>query len=92
MTRLFVLALAALPVVGAAAQEAPGTTPPARTEPSSIHVHNYGASDPACLRWTDGCRSCSRGANGESLCSNIGIACQPTEVKCARRQEPLPKQ
>ena len=46
-----------------------------RTE---IHLHNYGEFTQASVAWTDGCRNCSR----DSGCSNIGIACQPTEVTC----------
>ena len=43
-----------------------------------IHRHTYGEFNQACVAWTDGCRNCSR----DSGCSNIGIACQPTEVTC----------
>ena len=46
------------------------------------HVHNYGEIDRSCLRWTDQCRICSRTGG----CSNIGIACQPTEVECLERE------
>jgi hypothetical protein len=43
----------------------------------SAHVFNYGKAHPQCARWTDGCRTCA--ADG---CSNIGIACQPNEIRC----------
>jgi hypothetical protein len=46
------------------------------------HVHNYGEIDRSCLRWTDQCRICSRTGG----CSNIGIACQPTEVECLEHE------
>jgi hypothetical protein len=36
---------------------------------------------PACLAWTDGCVICER-KEGRTLCSNIGIACQPKELSC----------
>jgi hypothetical protein len=49
-----------------------------RTE---IHLHNYGEFNRACVAWTDGCRNCSR----DWGCSNIGIACQPTEVTCLQQ-------
>jgi|SRR5690606_18490795 hypothetical protein len=32
---------------------------------------------PECKSFTDGCRTCSR-----TVCSNIGIACQPKEWSC----------
>ena len=41
------------------------------------HLFNYGRLNPSCQQWSDGCRVCTSGG-----CSNIGIACQPAEVKC----------
>ena len=55
--------------------------------PDAVHVQNYGDRDAACLRWTDNCRTCSRDADGKPTCSNIGISCQPAEVKCLSRKE-----
>ncbi len=41
------------------------------------------ANQPHCSRWTDECVSCTRGADGEApICSNIGVACQPKEIRC----------
>ena len=37
-----------------------------------------------CTAWTDGCRSCGNGPDG-IFCSNVGIACQPSEPHCTRR-------
>jgi hypothetical protein len=37
----------------------------------------------ACTAWTDGCRSCGKGADGV-FCSNVGFACTPTEPRCTR--------
>jgi hypothetical protein len=38
---------------------------------------------PNCVRWTDECVNCSRGADGEApVCSNIGFACQPKAIRC----------
>jgi hypothetical protein len=48
----------------------------------NVTVHNYGAHNPKCVEWTDGCVNCSPGN-----CSNIGIACQPKEITCVLRQE-----
>lgn len=57
---------------------------PARAKPRDgdapkpdVHIFNYGQTNPACQRWSDGCRTCTREG-----CSNIGPACQPTELKC----------
>jgi hypothetical protein len=36
-----------------------------------------------CTAWTDGCRSCGKGPDG-IFCSNVGIACQPSEPHCTR--------
>jgi hypothetical protein len=36
----------------------------------------------ACTAWTDGCRSCGKGADGV-FCSNVGIACQPSAPRCS---------
>ncbi len=52
---------------------APDAKPP--TDPSMQ------AGLPACLAWTDGCVICER-KEGRTLCSNIGIACQPKELSC----------
>lgn len=47
-----------------------------------MHVYNYSKFDRTCLHWTDRCRICTRAG-----CSNIGIACQPAEVKCLQHEE-----
>jgi hypothetical protein len=64
------------------AENAPGST----SDEASIHA--YGDNDKTCLQWTDGCRTCGRPENGEAFCSNIGPACQPVAISCARRVEP----
>jgi len=37
-----------------------------------------------CAQWTDGCVNCSQGASSDAgpVCSNIGFACQPKEIRC----------
>jgi hypothetical protein len=75
---------AALLLIGPTlAAEAPGPM----SDPATIHLHNYGDRDRNCLRWSDGCRACSRDAGGSQVCSNIGPACQPAEIKCTERQD-----
>ena len=94
MVRRVLVAIALLQPAAVVAQDSAGPAPPpaGAGSPASIHIHNYGAFDLKCLRWTDGCRTCSRGEASETTCSNIGIACQPTEVKCiAQKQEPQQK-
>jgi hypothetical protein len=84
--------LAAMVLVLAAAA-ARAQTPPAPTPPppsaAEASIHAYGDRDKTCTAWTDQCRTCTRGANAEVSCSNIGIACQPAAITCtARRPEP----
>lgn len=76
-----VLAVAAF-ALGASAQTPPPT--PAQEEAS---LHSFGDTDKACQEWTDTCRTCTRPDNGEAVCSNIGIACQPKAISCTRRAD-----
>jgi hypothetical protein len=49
-------------------------------------VQEYGGRNKDCLEWSDTCVNCVRAQPGENFnCSNIGIACQPKEVRCNRR-------
>src|SRR4051794_2416234 len=51
------------------------------------HLYNYGSVDRTCIRWSDQCRTCGRTqSEPELVCSNIGIACQPTELECLERE------
>ena len=53
---------------------------------SDTWVHGYGRHNKDCLEWTDTCVKCARDqSGGDYSCSNIGIACQPEEVKCVKR-------
>jgi hypothetical protein len=52
---------------------------PPRAAQQDISVHK---GPPNCSRWTDACVNCSRGADGDAVCSNIGFACQPQPVRC----------
>ena len=42
----------------------------------------------ACREWSDGCRTCQRGAGGEVSCSNVGIACVPKAAACTATDSP----
>jgi len=72
-------------MVAGAFQSGTAAPPPPAPSSSAPHVLNYGDADATCSRWTDGCQTCSRGTAGQAICSNIGIACQPAEVKCIER-------
>ena len=80
------LALAALLLVGASAQQPQPRPPDAAAEEASML--GYGDRDKTCAEWTDGCMTCARAENGDPICPNIGIACQPKAIACAKRSEP----
>ena len=51
-------------------------------------MQSYGERNKECLEWTDTCVNCVRAQSGDNFnCSNIGIACQPKDVICARRAD-----
>jgi hypothetical protein len=64
----------------------PATPQPNIPPPLAVPVEGYGDRDKLCLAWNDGCVTCQRDAAGDAACSNIGIACQPKEIKCTQRQ------
>ena len=71
------LALGLLLAATAARADSPKLEPmlPAISTP----IQAYGAQNPACLEWTDGCVLCSREG-----CSTPGIACQPGGLVCKK--------
>jgi hypothetical protein len=71
----------------ALAQPTPEESKSPVSNESERHVFNYGDHDRTCIHWTDKCRTCNRGISADIVCSNIGIACQPTEVECLERQQ-----
>jgi hypothetical protein len=74
--------------VGIASALAQDTHRPATPLPPELaSMFGYGDSNKSCLAWTDGCGTCSRADNGDPLCPNIGIACQPTPIRCVRSAE-----
>ena len=79
------LALAALLLVGASAQQRPTPLDPNSEEASML---GYGDREKTCAEWTDACMTCSRAENGDPMCPNIGIACQPKAISCVKRSEP----
>jgi hypothetical protein len=79
---LFVLTLAGQAI---AADLPLKPAPPAAATPAPATTSPLAAPNPACLEWTDGCRVCQRAPNGETSCSNVGIACVPKAEECTRR-------
>jgi hypothetical protein len=79
------LSLAAVLLVGASAQQQPA---PADIAAEQASMQGYGDRDKTCPQWTDGCITCTRASNGDPLCPNIGIACQPKAISCVKRSEP----
>jgi hypothetical protein len=66
----------------------------AAAEPTSDQpsVQSYGRDEKDCSEWNDACVTCVRTQSGSGYrCSNIGIACQPGEVRCVRRVDEGPK-
>ncbi len=73
-----IVVLAAVVLLGFASPgrcDAPGR----EKAPAVVSVLAYGAANPACLEWSDGCVTCVRGK-----CSTPGVACQPGEILCKR--------
>jgi hypothetical protein len=65
---------------------------PAELQPSSEWMESYGRHNKDCLEWNDTCVNRVRAQSGADYsCSNIGIACQPKEVRCVRRADENPK-
>src|SRR3954471_14664688 len=87
-TLLFAMAAGLAGMVTASAQDA--SKPAAPIPPELASMFGYGDSNKSCLAWTDGCGTCTRGENGDPLCPNIGIACQPTAISCVRTETPKP--
>ena len=80
MRRLpFTVAITALMFAAATVRAAElDIPPPARPKDLSVYVNQ-----PNCMRWTDECVNCTRGADGKGpSCSNIGFACQPKAIRC----------
>lgn len=46
-----------------------------------LSLEAFGAKNPTCLEWNDGCTTCRRDSGGPH-CSTPGIACQPKEAVC----------
>jgi hypothetical protein len=56
--------------------------PHAANNRSDESIWMFGDREKSCIEWTDGCRGCRRYGPDDVSCSNIGIACQPKEIRC----------
>jgi len=76
----------------ASAQSTPAPQPaPAPSAAEQASMQAFGESDKQCAAWTDECRICRR-TGDQVACSNIGIACQPKDIRCtARAPAPAPE-
>jgi hypothetical protein len=74
-----VVALLLAPIFVGPCLAADGDEPTATAQPvpTSVPMQSYGANNPKCSEWSDGCVVCTKDG-----CSNIGIACQPKEISC----------
>jgi hypothetical protein len=66
-------------------QMPPGQTTPSRSKHAGETLWQFGRREKICIEWTDGCRGCRRIDGNHFSCSNIGIACQPQEIRCTLR-------
>jgi|SRR6516162_2190823 len=77
---------ASIALILMAGEAAPAEPTPGQGLPD--WAQNYGERNKDCLEWTDTCVNCVRAQSGDNFnCSNIGIACQPKDVICARRAD-----
>ena len=82
----FKLLGASIALILMAGEAAPAEPTPGQGLPD--WAQNYGERNKDCLEWTDTCVNCVRAQSGDNFnCSNIGIACQPKDVICARRAD-----
>ena len=86
----FKLVGTAVAIILMAREAAPAELIPGQA--STDWTQSYGQRNKDCLEWTDTCVNCVRAQSGENFsCSNIGIACQPKEVRCNRRADEKPR-
>lgn len=76
-------ALAAMVLLGLAGPARCDAPKPEKL-PAAVSVLAYGAANPSCLEWSDGCVTCAREGAGDKKCSTPGVACQPGETLCKR--------
>jgi len=88
-TRDWFAAVAVAIVLAASAVAVAQTNPepqaaPAPSAAEQASMQAFGELNKQCTAWTDECRSCLRSGD-QVACSNIGIACQPKDIRCTAR-------
>ena len=85
-TTWFKLLGASIAVILMAREAAPAELSPGQA--AADWMQSYGEHNKDCLEWTNTCVNCVRDQSSKNFsCSNIGIACQPKDVKCVRRAD-----
>jgi hypothetical protein len=84
---LAILLIAGSTITARSADPVPNSATPSpgqssKLTPRELTVLSYGNNNKACVAWSDGCVSCKRVDCEQGQCSNIGIACQPGEIRC----------
>jgi hypothetical protein len=77
-------ALALLFFSGGSATFADQAKTPSVPTPHPVSIQSYGADNPPCLEWTDGCTICAKSEAGAIACSTPGIACQKAGLQCKK--------
>jgi len=89
MTTIVTVILLVTQLIASAAQER--TPEPATADApdaaATSSIRSFADTDKLCVEWSDGCHACRRVGADEPACSNIGIACQPKEIICTRRED-----
>ena len=65
---------------GAEIPRIPEVPPGAAEEERAVQA--FGAANPTCAEWTDGCIVCLKGTSDAPSCSLPGIACEPKPAAC----------
>jgi hypothetical protein len=77
---------AAIAIILMAGEAAPAEITPGQASADWVQI--YGERNKDCLEWSDTCVNCVRAQSGDNFsCSNIGVACQPKDVTCAKRAD-----
>jgi hypothetical protein len=61
---------------------------PAPAESETLSLQGFGAKNPLCREWGDGCSVCLRDDKDAAHCSTPGVACQPASIVCRQTKTP----
>ncbi|MBK9081690.1 MAG: hypothetical protein IPL88_06215 [Rhizobiales bacterium] len=74
--------LFALIVATPAFADEPTPSPLPRPQASAPSIEGYGATNKACMEWTNGCQICVAG--DKPGCSTPGVACTAGPIVCSK--------